>query len=207
MIGNKLPCKLRDSLGSWAVHICSSSGTTNAKAARSILALAVYLRSSPNDLVLAQGMASELLIVLGSEERDPVEKSKTYPIINHSTEQAVASFLLQLIESIISDLDWAISKLKALSATSHESTDLGNSDGHEERAPGLVLEEALYSMSEVLVNLLSSFAETSLKGTIHIIMQHYHFLRLYLKVVQLYTWRENAIYCHIIISALHYKSA
>lgn len=167
MIGNKLPCKLRDSLGGWAVCICSSSEAANAKAARSILALPVYLRSPPNDLVVAQDMASELLTVFGSEERDPVEKSESYPIINHSTKPAIASLLLQFIESIIADLDWAISKSKALSATSHEITDIGNSDDHGAKAPGLVLEEALYSRSEALVNLFSSFAEMSLKGIAH----------------------------------------
>ncbi|XP_077218685.1 fanconi anemia group I-like protein [Tasmannia lanceolata] len=163
MIGIKLPGKLKNSQGAWAVHICRTSRVVNSRAARSVVALAIHLRSSPDDLMVSHEMASELLKVMGSEETAPVEKSETYPIINHSTGNTIASMLLQLIESVIVDLDWAISKLKALSAISHKSIEIDKNDHCGDKSPGLILEEALYSRSEALVNLLSCFAEMSLK--------------------------------------------
>ncbi|XP_058083253.1 uncharacterized protein LOC131231163 isoform X2 [Magnolia sinica] len=163
MIGNKLSCKLRNFYGSWAVCICKSNSTVNSRAAQRVVALVIYLSSPPNDLMVAQDMASELLKVIGSDERDALQKSEIYPVINHSTENAIATMLLQFIESVLVDVDWAIKKLKAFSNIGHEIINLDNSDPCGERAPGLILEEALYSRSEALVNLLSSFAEMSLK--------------------------------------------
>ncbi|KAF8387882.1 hypothetical protein HHK36_026544 [Tetracentron sinense] len=160
MIGNKLPCKLRNYHGAWAIRICKNNCIINSKAAKSVVALAISLNSPPNDLIVAQDTASELLKVMGSEERDPVEASEMYPIINHSTGTAITSFLLQSIESVIVDLDWAITKLKAFSPVTRRINCL-DQDG--EKAPGLTLEEVLYSRSEGLVKLLSSFVVMSLK--------------------------------------------
>ncbi|OVA13446.1 Fanconi anemia group I protein [Macleaya cordata] len=161
MIGNKLPHNLRNFHGAWAIGICRNSIVENPKATKSLVALAMYLSSPPNDLKVAHDMASELLKVIGSEGTDPMEKSETYPIINCSTKSAIASTLLQLIDSVIGDVDWAITKLKAFSATTYGNAGL---DQHEEgeKSPGLVLEEAVYSRSEALVNLLSCFAHMNL---------------------------------------------
>ncbi|KAF6165439.1 hypothetical protein GIB67_017921 [Kingdonia uniflora] len=167
MIGNKLPSKLRNSHGAWAIDICRSNTVKNLKAAKSLVSLAIYL-SSPLDLIISQKMASELVKVLGSEESSPVEKSGNFPVINHSTGSAIASILLELIESVLIDVDWVITKLKGFSTTNHGRIGIDQHSNHVERAPEIMLEEALYSRSEALVNLLSYFAQMSLKGTLHI---------------------------------------
>ncbi|KAJ4968206.1 hypothetical protein NE237_014907 [Protea cynaroides] len=160
MIGNQLPYKLRNYQGAWAIRICKSNTIMNSKTAKSVVALAICLSSPPYDLIVAQDMTAELLKVIGSGESDPVEKSETYPIINHSTGNTIASSILQLIESVIIDLDWAVRKLKASSAITQRGSCL---DQYGEKAPGLILEEALYSRSEALVNLLSFFVVMNLK--------------------------------------------
>lgn len=161
MMGNKLPCKLRNYHGAWAIHICKNNTKMNSKTAKSVVALAISLSSPPEDLNVAQDMAAELLKVNGSGEIDPVKKSETYPIINHSTKNAITSYLLQLIESVVLDLDWAVRKLKASSAITQRCSFL---DQYGEKVPGLILEEALYLRSEALVNLLSFFVVMNLSG-------------------------------------------
>ncbi|XP_042516364.1 Fanconi anemia group I protein isoform X2 [Macadamia integrifolia] len=160
MMGNKLPCKLRNYHGAWAISICKSNTMMNSKTAKNVVALAICLSTPPNDLIVAQDIAAELLKVYGSGESDPVKISETYPIINHSTKSALASSLLQLIESVVLDLDWAVRKLKASSAITQRYSCL---DQYGEKVPSLILEEALYSRSEALVNLLSFFVVMNLK--------------------------------------------
>ncbi|XP_068658858.1 uncharacterized protein [Aristolochia californica] len=162
MIANKLPCKLRNFHGTWAVTLCSST-VGNPKAARSVVSLAIHLQSSSHDLTGAQEMAMELLKVIGSEDTDPAENSDTYPVINLSTGTTIASLLLKLVESTLTDLDWAVTLLRALSSIDNENTDIAKNNNSAEKSAGLTLEEALYSRSEGLVNLLSHFAEMSLK--------------------------------------------
>ena len=116
MIGSKLPCERRNIIGAWAIQIHKSSTMSNAKVAKSVVSLSLYLSSPPNDLVVAQDMAMELLKVIGSETKDPLKMSETYPVINQSTQTAIASALLQLIESIVADMDWIIRKLKTIVA-------------------------------------------------------------------------------------------
>ncbi|XP_043711857.1 Fanconi anemia group I protein isoform X2 [Telopea speciosissima] len=158
MMGNKLPCKLRNYHGAWAIDICKSNTIMNSKTAKSVVAFAICLSLPPNDLIVAQDMAAELLKVNGSGESDPVKKSETYPLINHSTKNAIGSSLLQLIESVVLDLDWAVRKLKASFAITQRCL-----DQYGEKAPGLILEEAVYLRSEALVNLLSFFVVMNLK--------------------------------------------
>lgn len=172
MLGSKLPSDTRDYNGAWVVQRCRESALENPKAAKSLVALAVYLSSPPNDLVAAQGIASELLIVTGSENSNPVENSETYPIINRTTGNAVASSLLNLIESVVVDLTWCITKQKALFVNARRSFG-ADQHSHEESSHVLVMEEALYTRSEALVNLLSFFAKMSLKDP-----QAEQFLRL-----------------------------
>ncbi|KAJ0979783.1 hypothetical protein J5N97_015257 [Dioscorea zingiberensis] len=155
-ICKKLPSKIKVSHGNWVVTICRNSMIENPKVARSVVVLAIHLVSGPNDLILAHEMASELLKVMGSEDKEPIELSETFAIINHLTKTAIASVLLKLVESSLLDLDWAISKLKTYSASYHETRVSGD------RSNGSVLEEALYSRTEALVNLLSCFAVMNL---------------------------------------------
>jgi Fanconi anemia group I protein len=161
MVGDKLPCKWRNIHGAWAVRVCKSNGITNSKVVKSIVVLAISLSSPPNDLILAQDMAVELLKVTGSEMDDPIEKSESYPLINHSTSAAISSCILQLIEAMLVDMDWATKKLKNLSWINQTSAHL-NENG--ENSPGLAFEENLYSMAEEVMKVLSFFVLMTIKG-------------------------------------------
>lgn len=133
----------------------------NPKAAKSLLTLAICLRSPQNDLIIAKDIAIELLKVTGSEKDDPLELSETYPLINHSTQTAITSCMLLFVESVISDMDWIIMKLKTYSVASQKKIYL---DQTREHTPGLALEEFLYSRAEALVEVLASFVMMNLKG-------------------------------------------
>lgn len=144
--------------------ICRSSSIEHPSAARTVAGLVIYLMPAPNDLIVARDMASELLKVMGSEDKDPEEISETFPIINNSTKNAIAAMLIQVVDSCIVELDWSVSKLKAISIVNLEFIGLKKQHQFGERLPGLKLEEALHSRSEALAYLLSSFLEMNLKG-------------------------------------------
>lgn len=162
MLGDILPCKHQNSLGEWAITVCKSSDIMNPKAAKSLLTLAICLRSPQNDLIIAKDIAIELLKVTGSEKDDPIELSETYPLINHSTQTAITSCMLLFVESVISDMDWIIMKLKTYSVASQKKIYL---DQTREHTSGLALEEFLYSRAEALVEVLASFVMMNLKDT------------------------------------------
>nr|XP_029120442.1 Fanconi anemia group I protein [Elaeis guineensis] len=163
IIEKKLPNQQRTYHGTWAAAICRSSSIENPNAARSVAGLVIYLMPAPNDLIVAHDMASELLKVVGSEDKDPEEISETFPIINHSTKNAIASMLIRVVESCMVELDWSISKLRAMSIVNLEFIGLRKKHQFGERLPGLKLEEALHSRSEALAYLLSCFLELNLK--------------------------------------------
>lgn len=163
-IGKTLVHEQRKSYGNWAVGICRSNTIENPNAARSLVSLAINLLPASDDLVVAHDMASELLKVIGSEEKDPIEISETFPVIGHSTKNVIATMLMQLFEFSITDLDWAVSRLKAVSFH-HEFASLKGNIQFGERLPGLLLEEAIYSRSEALVNVMSPFTEMNLKDS------------------------------------------
>ena len=161
MIGNKLPSKWKNIHGAWAVRVSKSNRITNSKVVKSIVTVAITLSLPPTDLIVAQDMATELLKVTGSETVGPIEKSESYPVINHSTSAAINSCILQLIEAILVDMDWATKKLKTFSLVGQRSTNLNESG---ENAPGLAFEENLYTRAEAVVKVLSLFVLMSLKG-------------------------------------------
>ncbi|XP_026659001.2 Fanconi anemia group I protein homolog isoform X2 [Phoenix dactylifera] len=161
----KLPRQQKTYHGNWAGGICRSSSIENPNAARSVAGLAIYLMPAPNDLIVAHDMALELLKVMGSEDKDPEEISETFPIINHSTKNAISAMLIQVVECCMVELDWSVSKLKAISIVNLEFIGLKKKHQFGERLPGLKLEEALHSRSEALAYLLSSFLEMNLKDS------------------------------------------
>lgn len=165
-VGKSLPNEQRKHYGNWAVGLCRSKAIRNPSAARSLASLAIYLLPAPDDLIVAHDIGSELLKVVGSEDKDPIEISVTFPIIGHSTKNVLATMLLQLFEISIADLDWALSRLKDFSVFRLEFAGVKGNIHLAERHPGLVLEETMYSRSEALVNLMSSFTEMNLKGTV-----------------------------------------
>ena len=167
MIGHELPCEWRDFNRDWAVCICNTRGITNSKVAKSLVKLAICLSSPPDDLILAQEMTKELLKVMGSEGSNPLETSETsetYAIINHSTTSATASSILEIIESVIVDMDWVTAKLKTFSPVTLKTTSLDLSGEH---ASALGFEETLYSRAEALVRVFSSFVLMNMKGKLN----------------------------------------
>lgn len=162
IVGENLPSDLRSSHGAWSIRVCKEKKITNSKVAKSIATLAISLSSPPDDLTISQDIAKELLQVMGSEIHEAVKVSEVYPFLNHSTRNAICSCLLQLIETSILDVDWAVKKLKSLCSTTHKSTQ-AQPDG--EHISGQVFEENLYSRVESVAKVLASFALMGLKGT------------------------------------------
>lgn len=163
MTGSQLPCNLRNSHGSWAHQVCKANSTKNAKVAKSVVTLAISLSSSPTDLTFAESMAAELLQVVGSETNDPKQTSTSHPIINKSTCTAISSCILQHVEASVADIDWSVKKRKAWFLATQKRTYL-----MQERESGvdvaILFEENLYSRSEAVVKVLSSFVLMILKG-------------------------------------------
>lgn len=162
MLGNTLPDKFKQRHGSWVHQLCRSCETSNTTVAKSILKLAISFTTSPDDLCIAVEVAKELQNVIGLEKSDTLEVSESsYMIINQSTSASVTSCILQSIDSAIVDMDWATKKLKKFQIVSQKNIHL-NHDA--ESTFGLSLEEALYSMAESKVRILSSFVLMNLKG-------------------------------------------
>ncbi|KAL5541884.1 hypothetical protein UlMin_009594 [Ulmus minor] len=160
MIGEKLPGELRNSHGAWALSICKDKELTDSKFAKNIITLAISLSLPPNDLTISQDMAKELLRVIGSENHESLPVSEVYPLLNCSTSTAISSCILHLMETFIVDMDWAIKKLKTVSSAAYKNTHVNQND---ERAPGLVFEEILYSRTEAVAKVLASFVLMILK--------------------------------------------
>ncbi|KAL2229745.1 UNVERIFIED_CONTAM: Fanconi anemia group I protein [Sesamum indicum] len=170
MIGNKLPEERRNLVGSWVTRICKSSHVSNSKVAKSLVFAAVTLSSPPADLDVAQNMAAELRRVVGSEDTDPLDTSETFPVINKSTDAAIASTILQSVESTVVDMDLITRRLK----TYYMATQKGVSFNQMRKvAPELAMEEMLYSRAEAVVKVLSYFVAMNLKDP-----QAEHLLRL-----------------------------
>lgn len=170
LISNKLPEEQRNLVGNWAKCICKTSKTSNPKAAKSIVSIAILLTSPPNDLVIAEDMAAELLKVVGSESESEGGDSQVtldaYSVINKSTSAPLASLILDLVESVIHETEWVIMKLKIYSLPNMRAV-LVNQKG--EKDTRLALEETVYSRAEAVVKVLSSFVKMNLKGMLKII--------------------------------------
>ncbi|CAN4106242.1 unnamed protein product [Withania somnifera] len=163
LISNKLSEKQRNLVGNWAKCICKTSTASNLKAAKSIVSISILLTSPPNDLIIAEDMASELLKVVGSEsEREDSQVTlDAYSIINKATSAPLASLILHLVESVILDTEWVITKLKIYSLPNTRAI-LVNWNGGEKHTR-LALEESVYSRAEAVVKVLSSFVMMDLK--------------------------------------------
>ncbi|KAL7104911.1 hypothetical protein ACP275_07G012100 [Erythranthe tilingii] len=171
MIGNTLPEERRNILGSWTMKIVKTSHISNSKVAKCLVLTAVNLTSPPSDFIIAENMAAELLTVVGSEgPTEPSDTSEKFPVINKSTCAAIASTILQSVESTILDFDSIMARLK----THYVATQKGASFNRGgETATELAVEEILYSRTEAVVEVLSHFVAMNLKET-----QAEHLLRL-----------------------------
>ena len=146
MVGRRMPEESREAHGLWAIDLCRISDWNNPTAASSLVDISIYLRPSPHDLTTAREMAAALMSVNSLEDHDQPEASETYPIVNQSTASVVTSCLLRLVDSVLVELDWSLLKLNALTSEK------------------LTLEEAVYSRSEALVNILSHLVQMNLTG-------------------------------------------
>lgn len=162
MIGEKLPRELRSVHGAWALRICKDKEITDSKVSKSVVTLAISLSLPPDDLTICQDMAIELLKVIGSERQEPLKVSDVYPLINQSTNTAINSCILHVVEIIMADMDWAVKKLKIFHSVIQKSTHLSQNG---EIAYGLAFEEIVYSRAEAVVKILASFVLMNLKGT------------------------------------------
>ncbi|KAL3505710.1 hypothetical protein ACH5RR_031092 [Cinchona calisaya] len=180
MIGNQMPGERRTLIGIRMLQICKSSNLRNPKFARSLVSLVVSLSLPPNDFTVSHDMASELLKVFGLQKADEsgtlkfLDVSDLFPLINRTTCDAIASFLLQLVESNTIEMNWIITKLKAYSSAAQKGVSL---DPNGKVGPGLALEETFYSRMEAVVKLLSYFVLMNLKDP-----QGEHLLRLATKL-------------------------
>lgn len=162
LVCEKLPSRWRNSNGSWSIHLCKKNGgIRNSKVARRVAELAISLSSPPDDLVVAQYMAEELLQVIGSERNTQIEMTESYTIINQSTSTAISSCILKLIEAVITDMDWAVKKLKMFSLVLQKSIHLSQNG---EEVSEFLVEDNLYLRAEAVVKVLSCFVLMRLKG-------------------------------------------
>ncbi|XP_030508178.2 uncharacterized protein LOC115722932 isoform X1 [Cannabis sativa] len=162
MIGETIPRDLRNSHGAWAIRVCKTKEITDSKVARSVITLAISLSIPPNDLSIAQEIATELLKVMASEAHEPVTESEVYPLLNSSANNynAMSSCMLHLMEMFVIDMDWAMRKLKTFSLLSYKNIHV-NPNG--EQIPGQAFEEHLCSRAEAVAKVLASFVLMSLK--------------------------------------------
>ncbi|KAL8162244.1 hypothetical protein V2J09_013733 [Rumex salicifolius] len=152
-VGSKLPREHRTYLGNWIVSVCKSISVTDSKAAQSLVKLALALKAPPDDLEFALEIAAEMYNV-ASEESSLSEMSGEYHILNSSTWTAIASSILQSIESVTSDLQWAGAKLKGYTVVTKSITLL---DEYRDKIPRSALEQAVYSRAESVVKVLNPF--------------------------------------------------
>ncbi|EYU43968.1 hypothetical protein MIMGU_mgv1a020892mg [Erythranthe guttata] len=174
MIGNTLPEERRNILGSWTMKIVKTSHISNSKVAKCLVLTAVNLTSPPSDFIIAENMSAELLTVVGSEgptgPTEPLDMSQKFPVINKSTCAAIASTILQSVESTILDIDSIMTRLKTYYVATQKSASFNRSG---ETATELAVEEILYSRAEAVVEVLSHFVAMNLKE-----IQAEHLLRL-----------------------------
>ncbi|CAE6230013.1 unnamed protein product [Arabidopsis arenosa] len=200
-LGNNLPDKFKQRHGSWAHQICRNCETSNTTVAKSILKLAISFTTSPDDLCIAVEVAKELQNIMGLDKSDTLEVSESYMVINQPTSASVTSCILQLIDSAIVDMDWATKKLKNFYVVSQKNIHLNDDT---ESTVGLVLEEALYSMAESTVRILSSFVLMNLKDS-----QAAQFLRLavrfYKQLAQIVKLRIAPKGCKQILPSLKFQ--
>lgn len=159
--GQELPSEDRSLHGVWVVQMLHSNNIDSPKVAKGLITLAILLNVSPDDLILAQELSVELSSVISFEDESARRNSEIYPFINHSTSTLVATSLLHVIESVVTDIVWATMKLQIFYSISQKRT---SSVEMEEHAHIMALEETLYSRAEAVATVLSTFVVMNLNG-------------------------------------------
>ena len=150
--------------GLWAQSNSKSLKLTHNGVAKALTRLSVCLQPSPDDLILLQTLSEELVKVMGSDEEEAIEISEIYYSINSHTKNCIAGFLLQHVETNLTDIEWIISKLKLHPTI--KTSDLSEESivkKHYESSR-LKSEAALHTRLEALVITLSNFAQMSPSG-------------------------------------------
>lgn len=132
--------------------------------ARAIITLAIKLIPAPNDITFAKDVATELLLVFGSESDDPIPASEILSFVNCSTKDAIAGVLIGGVESSILEFDWILSRLKEMVNGSTAFDKRGSWYSGGTVVSRIEVEDALYSRLVSVVHLLSYFAEMNLSG-------------------------------------------
>ncbi|KAL6902181.1 hypothetical protein ACP4OV_005057 [Aristida adscensionis] len=181
-VSRKLSLEQRHLLGSWAAGLCRNKTMQSPGTARGVVQLAVCLTPAPDDMLLICEMTNELKELTSSGGEDPRDSSDTFLIINCKTKDSLSAFFLQMVESSLAELDWGLGKLKAMLTLGYESANIDEDQPADERTQRLYLEDALCSRSRLLVRILSSFANMTLKDT-----RAEQFLKLTVKFYKLLT--------------------
>ncbi|RLN40612.1 hypothetical protein C2845_PM01G14520 [Panicum miliaceum] len=181
-ISRKLHLEQRHLLGTWATDLCRKKTMHSPSMAREVVKLAIHLTPAPDDMILVCEIAAELKKLMTSEKDISRDSSDTFHIVNCKTKSSLAAVCLQMVELSLTELDWGLSKLKAMLTLGYDSANIDEDQPADERTQRLALEEALYSRSTLVVHALSSFAHMSLKDT-----QADHFLKLTAKFYKILT--------------------
>jgi fanconi anemia group I protein len=164
-ISRKLHPEQRYLVGNWAADLCKTKSVQRPSIAREVVKLAIHLTPAPDDMFLLYEMASELEKTVTSEDEVSRDSSDTFHIINCKTRNSLAAVFLQIVDSSLTELDWALDKLKAILTSGYDVSNIDKAQPADKIRQRLDLEEALYSRSGLVVHVLSSFAHNmSLKG-------------------------------------------
>ncbi|OEL25899.1 hypothetical protein BAE44_0013083 [Dichanthelium oligosanthes] len=181
-ISRKLHLEQRHLVGNWATDLCRKKTIQSPSIAREVVKLAISLTKAPDDMNHVSEMAAELKKLITSGEDNTRDSSDMFHIINCKTKSSLAAVCLQMVELSLAELDWGLSKLKAMLTLGYDSANIDEDQPADETMQRLALEESLYSRSILIVHVLSSFADMSLKDT-----QAEHFLKLTAKFYKLLT--------------------
>lgn len=152
--------------GSWAESNCKSLKVTYNGAAKALLRICMCLIPPPDDLILAQTLSQELLKVIGTDEQEPIEISGMFHTINTSTKNCIAGLLLQHLETVLTDAEWLIAKLKLYPSTKISDLFVDVLPQPHFEASRLESEIALHKRLESIVVVLANFVQMSSSGKV-----------------------------------------
>ncbi|KAM0872501.1 hypothetical protein ACQ4PT_038685 [Festuca glaucescens] len=178
-VSRKLHPERRHLVGHWAAGLCRKKTVQNPSTAQEVVKLAVHLMTAPDDMILVHEMTTELE-KLASGDKDSLDSSEAFLIVNCKTKNSLAAVFLHMVESSLIELEWGLGKLKAMLTLGYGSSNVDEDQPADERMQRLFWEEALYSRSTSVVHVLSSFTHMSLKDS-----QAEQFLKLTAKFYKL----------------------
>ncbi|KAG0630407.1 hypothetical protein M758_1G176000 [Ceratodon purpureus] len=163
LLGRKLPPPMMKKQAMWVTNFCKEKSVSNVGAASALVDLALSLKNPPEDLALAREFSSELLKLMRIDESQVQDASLDYPIIENTTKTALAGLLLQNGEKVLKDMEWLVTKIKALKPV-RRSENRNTMAGFLATPRRLQLEEVLHTRMEAVVFMLSDFCSMSLTG-------------------------------------------